>query len=296
MITAFLTGNFGNNLAGIISSKCIAKDLGYEWGVDPSPKYDYHNGAIQTDFLDIDYGHFPHNIKNDYEEKIVRYNHLGDSVDIRVFDDNVYNISDNTRLLGGVWQSPDYYWKHLSDIKYWLTYKKDFEKLAIETLEKNNIILDENTCVINFRGGEYSNYSSLILHPNYYQNAIKEMKKLNPNMNFLIVSDDPTTASRFIPGHRIVHFSIGIDYYIINKSKYLILSNSSFPIFSALTNENLIKLIAPKYWARHNVSNGYWAIGDQYYPGWSYMNREGFLETYEEVKKQAEQWRKENGV
>ena len=56
MITAFLTGNFGNNLAGIISSKCIAKDLGYEWGVDPSPKYDYHNGIIQTDFFDLDYG------------------------------------------------------------------------------------------------------------------------------------------------------------------------------------------------------------------------------------------------
>ena len=111
MITSFLTGNFGNNLFGIVSSKCIAKELNFEWGVDPRPQYDYHNGMVQTEFLDIDYGKFPENISHEYTERCIRYNHDGDNTDIRTFDPGVYNIKDNTRLLGGVWQSPKYFLK-----------------------------------------------------------------------------------------------------------------------------------------------------------------------------------------
>lgn len=295
MITAFLTGNFGNNLAGIISSKCIAKDLGYEWGVDPSPKYDYHNGMIQTDFFDLDYGIFPNNIKYEYEEKCIRYNHDGDNTDIRIFDKNIYNINDDTRLLGGVWQSPQYYIHHLNDIKQWLRYKKDFEIYAETIIRQHDIDLN-NTCFINFRGGEYSGYSRLIIQPKYYIDSINEMKRLYPNLKFILISDDPNTANRFIPGIPVYHFSIGIDYYILNKAKYLILSNSSFPIFAALTNENVEKIIAPKYWARHNVSNGYWCIGDIYFPNWEYMDRNGVLQNYETIKLEAEKWRLENGI
>jgi len=290
LITAFLTGNFGNNLAGIVSSKCIAKDLGYEWGVNPSPKYDYHNGMIQTYFLDLDYGKFPENIQHEYYEKEIRYNHDGDNVDVRVFDENVYKIKDNTILLGGVWQSYGYYEKHMSDVKKWLQIKEEYIKEYERRLAENNITLDENLCVINFRGGEYRSYSRLIVRKEYYLDSIYEMMNVNKKMKFIIITDDIACVNLYLPEIPAHHFDIGMDYYILNNCQYSILSNSSFPIFAALTNEKSKQILAPKYWARHNVSNGYWAIGDQYYPKFKYVDREGKIETYDEVKKQAEDW------
>lgn len=296
MITAFLTGNFGNNLAGIVSSKCIAKDLGYEWGVNPSPKYDYHNGMIQTYFLDLDYGKFPENIQHEYYEKEIRYNHDGDNVDIRMFDKNVYNIQDNTILLGGVWQSYGYFKNHLNEVKSWLKIKKEYKEEYEQRLKEKDIIIDENVCVINFRGGEYRSCSRLIVRREYYLDAIDEMLKINPKMKFIIITDDVQCANQFLPEIPAYHFDIGMDYYILHNSVYSILSNSSFPIFASITNDKSNKILAPKYWARHNVSNGYWAIGDQYYPQFEYIDREGNIQTYEQVKLESENWIIRNGI
>ncbi len=294
MITAYLTGNFGNNLFGIVSSKCIAKDLNLEWGVDPRPEYDYYNRMIQTDFLDIDYGKFPENIQHSYEERCIRHNHEGDNVDIRTFDKNVYNIKDNTKLLGGVWQSFKYFGKYMNEINDWIKVKYSTINETMNIINQYNIDL-ENTCIINFRGGEYRNYPRLIVQSKYYIDAINHMKEINSNMKFIIITDDIPTANRFLPNIPCYHFSIAVDYTLINLSKYLILSNSSFPIFAALTNKNVEKIIAPKYWARYNVSNGYWATSQNIYPGFTYLDRNRKLFGYVECEYENEMWLKNNG-
>ena len=51
MITSKLVGNLGNQIAAYVSCRSIAEQLGYEWGFDPIPKYDYYNGAKQMDIL-----------------------------------------------------------------------------------------------------------------------------------------------------------------------------------------------------------------------------------------------------
>jgi hypothetical protein len=43
--------------------------------------------------------------------------------------------------------------------------------------------------------------------------------------------------------------------------------------WAAWLNKNVNEIIAPKYWARHNVSDGYWATGDSYTRGFTYMDR-----------------------
>ena len=72
-----------------------------------------------------------------------------------------------------------------------------------------------------------------------------------------------------------------IDFYVVNQAKNVILSNSSFGWWCGWLNDNANLIIAPKYWARHNVSDGYWATGDAYTRGFSYMDREGNLFDYE---------------
>lgn len=291
MITAFLTGNFGNNLFGIVASKCIALDLGYEWGVDPRPQYDYYNGMVQTHFLDLDYGKFPEGITDTYEEICIRYNHNGDNTDIRTFDKNVYAISDNTKLLGGVWQSDKYFRHHMEKVYDWLKIKQEYVAEYTNRLSESGIVLDDNTCVMNFRGGEYKWHPRLIIGAKYYHDCMLIMLEENPNMKFVIITDDVAGANQYVPGIPAYHFDIGMDYFIINSAKYCILSNSSFPIFAAITNKRSKKILAPEYWARHNVSTGYWATGDQYYPEFEYVSREGIVKSYDTVKLEAENWR-----
>jgi hypothetical protein len=75
----------------------------------------------------------------------------------------------------------------------------------------------------------------------------------------------------------VFHFGIGMDYYMISQAKNLILSNSSFAILPTWLNKNKPYVIAPRYWARHNVSTGYWANSDMWTFGWNYMDKDGEL-------------------
>ena len=72
------------------------------------------------------------------------------------------------------------------------------------------------------------------------------------------------------------------------------LANSSFTYFPAFTSETVKYIIAPKYWARHNVSDGYWASEQNIYTGWKYMDRNGRVFTAEECREELERYKKCN--
>jgi hypothetical protein len=150
--------------------------------------------------------------------------------------------------------------------------------------------------VINFRGGEYKNVMNLIPNKKYWTDSINQMLTINPNMKFIIVSDDPNYAKGFVGNFPCYHFDIGFDFYLVNNSKYLIIANSSFSWWAAWLNTKSKLTIAPIYWAKHNVSNGYWSLGDSYSKFFSYMNREGDLVNYEECKNNAINFYKENNL
>jgi hypothetical protein len=80
----------------------------------------------------------------------------------------------------------------------------------------------------------------------------------------------------------------------IKNAQYLILSNSSFACLPAHTSETLKFAIAPKYWARYNVSKGYWASEQNIYSLFHYMDRKGRLFTAEECRKELEIYKKES--
>ena len=51
-------------------------------------------------------------------------------------------------------------------------------------------------------------------------------------------------------------------------------------------------IIAPKYWARHNVSNGYWSSEQNIYTGFHYQDRKGRIFTAEECRKELEEYKR----
>ena len=245
-------------------------------------------------FLDLDFGttyeinrkkpskKVPAGFDNVYQESSKL--HLKNKSDITPFDQNVYAPKINT-FLEGAMQSEDYI--------------LDFKEQIIEWFQVAEPGF--NGCVINLRGGEYKTSVDHILPKKYYENAISEIRKIDPMCKFLVVTDDVKLANQYFPdfevqssgGVKIIahkfYFSpksslIGKDFAKIQNAKYLILSNSSFSWWGAWTNTKAKIVIAPKYWARFNISDGYWSQGDSLTREWIWLDRHGNFSTYEECK------------
>ena len=125
----------------------------------------------------------------------------------------------------------------------------------------------------------------------YWIHGMAEMKNIRPDMEFMIITDDVVSARKMLPGIPAHHFDIGKDYVTLKNAHYLLLSNSSFACLPAHTSETLKFAIAPKYWARHNVSDGYWASEQNIYSLFHYMDRKGKLFTAKECREELERYK-----
>lgn len=269
MITTDFTGNFGNHIFQYVTLRSVAERKGYEWGCTNYIYGDYFGGISQMDFLDLDYGKPVVGIERDYQEVIVNLGHTN----VHQYHD-FEDLKDNSKLVG-CWQTEQYFDK-----------EKVREWVKIKNIEGyRNMDTDDDECIINVRGGEYKGIASVLLPKSYWDNAIAHMKDINPRMKFTVITDDVPYARTLFPEFplKCYHTGINTDYYMIYQAKYLILSNSSFAWFPAWLNPNVNTTIAPKYWARYNISDGYWGSSNIFTKGWLYLNREGELETYEDV-------------
>lgn len=293
MITTNLTGNLGNHMWQYASCRAIAETLGYDWGFNSIPSHDYYNGMNQMYFMDIDFGKPINNIQNEYHEPWKTIHHI-DEVNINKYDPNIYNISDNTILLGkngaigGIFQSEQYILSKKTEILKWFSLNAEYVQQYQKQLYDLNILLDENTCIINFRGGEYRHLPTVLLRKEYWKDSINNMLSFNPKMKFITITDDPECAKNYMPFNMpIIHIDIGFDFYVVNQAKWVIISNSTFSWWAAWLNQKANKILAPKYWARHNVSNGYWSTGDSYTSCFDYVDRDGKLINYAKCKQEA---------
>ena len=306
MITTNLTGNLGNHMWQYAVCRTIAEKLGYEWGINPSPSHDYFKGQSQMTFMNVDFGKPVEGIIHEYHESWKEISHV-DKVNITMLNPSLYEIQDNTILvgdksinpgaIGGIYQSEEYIINRKSDIREWFKIKNESKKNYDKILSDKGIVLDENLCVINFRGGEYRSIPNVLLRREYWHDAINHMLMINPNMKFVLITDDPNTANSFMPFPiEAIHIDVGFDFYVVNQAKWNIISNSTFGWWAAWLNDKTNKIIAPKYWARHNVSDGYWATGDAYTRGFTYMDREGQLFDFETCRKEAEEYYKQKNI
>ena len=273
--------------------RVIAERLGYEWGINPSPSHDYFGGQSQMTFMDVDFGKPVEYIRIEFHETWKTLKHV-DDVNITMLNDSLYEIKDNTIMLGangakgGIYQSEDYLLSRKKDVIEWFKIKEDYKTIYEKKLEEIGVVLDENLCVINFRGGEYRGIPNVLLRKEYWRDSINHILSINPNMKFLLVTDDVPCANSFMPFPiQAIHVDVGFDFYAVNQAKWLIISNSTFGWWAAWLNTKANKIIAPRYWARHNVSDGYWATGDAYTSCFTYMDRDGNLYDYDTCKKEA---------
>ena len=250
----------GNQLFRYVTTRVIADEKGLPFGMVAPENFkgssfmtlDMGQQVPSTYMIETGTGKVTIDV-NDYklfEEKKVVEN----GVDIRSYDPEINFIEDNT-IIDGEFQD-DKYWGHrLYDINKWL---------SVEPLG-----MPDNVCVLGFRGGEFSIFPDLFLPQSYWLEAMDRMLKLDYNMKFVCVTDDPATAASVLPPEVKITHDIATDWRMIRHAKHLIISNSSFYILPSLLNRHAKDIIAPRYWARHNI--GTWAMPSNYYKRFTYI-------------------------
>lgn len=294
LCTRFQFGQgLGNQLFVYVVTRAIALDRGYDYGYEGLENFGdrrYNNSGLY--FMDMDMGKPVFGITSEYTEsecRIKTNNSHHDATigcDIRLVDPRLLTVSDNTRILG-IMQGEDYFYHKKEEIKQWLKLKPEYDCKDFT---------HDDICVINFR--DYKGNNELFLSRDYWVRAVYHMLALNPNMQFLVITEAPNVAAEMLPELKdnIYHFDVGKDYAVIKNARWLILSNSSFAYFPAFTNEEARLIIAPKYWARHNVSDGYWSCGYNLYRDFVYMDRQGNLQTYDECLREFEIYKEQTKI
>ena len=290
--TEFLKGQgLGNQLFCYVTARCIARELGAEFGTAGQEQLAVNiHSKKGMYFMDMDLGI---NITDPsryhaYQEKETRL-FLGNSRHdlthgcyIAGEDVSLHTLPDDTLIYGNM-QDEGYFLKYMDEIKNWLKVKPEYD---------SHEFTRDNLCIINVRGGEYTGSPELFLDRKYWLNGIRNMKKIRSDMEFIIVTDDAEAAKKVLPGIPIYHGDLDRDYVMIKNARYLLLSNSTFACFPAFTSETAQFIIAPKYWARHNVSDGYWASEQNIYSGFHYQDRRGRLFTASDCREELQKYKK----
>ena len=280
----------GNQIWRYVCCRVFAEHHGYDWGVS-------HPGW-RGPFLNIDWGKEVNlNVEQDSDFQMVegfkhyykeRFDHHKSAPGcIGIPDNKFYQLPDHC-YINGTFQRMSYIEEHRDKICKWLTYDNKITDYA-----------SDDICVIQLRGGDYTTGHSM-LPPQYYQMAMERMKENNPDIQFVIVTDDPGTAESYLPGIPVVGSAVseekdqyqkniswykypggpvGIDYSILNTAKYAIISASTFAFWPIWTNNDLFNVIAPKYWFDWSRSDGWWRMKDGIVNDqrWLWMDQQGGL-------------------
>lgn len=281
----------GNQLFRYVTARCIAKDRGEEFGVLGKETFANNmHSSCGLYFMDLDFGKevTREDFKHRYHEKEKRL-YLGNSAHdlqhgayVAGTDWDMYKVPEDTLLWGNM-QSEDYYLKYKEEIKEWLKVKPEYDCYDYS---------QDDLCILHIRCTDYMNCPELFVKKSYWKNGMKNMRKINPKMRFMIITNDVKEANKILPGIPAYNFDLAKDYSIIKNAKYLLLANSSFTYFPAFTSETVKYIIAPKYWARHNVSDGYWSSEQNIYTGFHYQDRKGNIFSAEECRRELEEYKK----
>ncbi|MCI5585200.1 MAG: glycosyl transferase [Lachnospiraceae bacterium] len=290
--TEILTGQgLGNQLFCYVTARCIAKELDRDFAIlGGETLANNAHSSCGLYFMELDLGRkvAKEDFQHTYWEREDRL-YLGNSrhdlthgAYVAGTDPGMYKVPEDTLLMGNM-QAEDYYLKYREEIRQWLKVKPEYDCYEYS---------QDDLCILHLRCTDYMDCPELFVKKSYWKQGMANMRKLNPNMRFMIITNDVKEANKILPDIPAFNFELAKDYSIIKNAKYLLLANSSFTYFPAFTSETVKYIIAPKYWARHNVSDGYWASEQNIYTGFHYQDRKGRIFTAEECRKELEEYKR----
>ena len=183
------------------------------------------------------------------------------------------DVSYNTVILEGYFQSPKYFASCKDEIKTLFTPTEEIKQMCLT--KWGHLLLDDNKemVLVHARRTDYLQPRNIAIHnplpSSYYHNAFAEIKKHIANPFFILVSDDPSYwDSVTIPGPntRINEANSAITLYFMTHFKNYIISNSTFAWWGAYLSKHREPLVlAPEKWFG---PAGFQDYQDIYEPGW----------------------------
>lgn len=255
-ISVYVQGKLGNHLWQYAVCRSIAERLGYSFHIP-------RNFAGQP-YFNCDLGEPTENVNHIWFED----RHNDGDLNRQKFDPSLFEIMDGT-LLVGYFQTERYLTDFRDKIKVWFSVP-DNRSL----LESSGV--DENTCVINFRGGDYVG-KDCFLPKKFFYDAISYVKNVIPNVQFVVVTDDVPLALEWFPAYAVLSLDVFGCFTVVNKARYLIIANSSFSWWAAWLNDNAKLVLAPKYWLAFNKKEDMWLPLDSHTKGFTYMDSDGSI-------------------
>ena len=274
----------GNQLWNYALARIISKKSGCDFFI-------LNNSSFKgKSFMEIDFGRSPDSetlsSMTKYSERIEYLS--GTDIDISRTDPKLLDIHAKT-IFEGNCQSTKYLAGQRENLLGWIKIKDEYKKYST----------GKDACVIHLRCGDFKKIKDVFLPAQYYTHAMDHIKKLNPNIKFYCVTDEKDEAEKILPGVEVIGSAlqidedtdkashhkggpVGIDFALIMNAKYLIIPNSSFSWWAAYLNTHKAIVIAPKFWARHNISKGYWSTSDIITDGFTYLDKSGKAFTSEQ--------------
>jgi len=167
-----------------------------------------------------------------------------------LFDANLLNVKfKNILYLDGCWQSEFYFKEFENIIRNDLIFDYDLNE---ENLNIYNTIIKEEAVAIHFRFFDHNENSNSMYNLNleYYNNAIKEIKKRIQTPHFFIFTDSNKNNNfEFLKYENYTLVTTNnsiIDFHLMSKCKYFIIANSTYSWWAAwLSNSKFV--IAPNF-------------------------------------------------
>ena len=168
--------------------------------------------------------------------------------------------------LQGYWQSERYFLKHAAAIRRDFTFR---QSLSGQNARLAGAICDCVAVSIHIRRGDYANNpKTFAMHgtcaPEYYFQAIENMRRRAPQARFFAFSDDPQWVNEVLlpryPGLVLVNHNRAENSYndmrLMSLCRHHIIANSSFGWWGAWLNPNPDKIvIAPRNWFANGMDS-----------------------------------------
>lgn len=255
----------GNQLHRYVAARVLALDKGYKFGMVAPENFK------GKDFMKLDMGVKGNLALKDFKVEypagkiVFPEGWVWEEWDKHTYDPDINFVKEMT-IIDGNFEDARYFEHRMSEIEEWL-----------KTESADSLVIDDSTCVIGFRGGEYYTVPELGLPREYFERAVEEMLKINPNMNFQIHTDDKNLADQFFKGFEFKYVvgliqDISINWRSMRYAKYAIIANSSFYILPRLLQHHNNKdavTIAPRYFNRYNIKK--WDYPQFYYKQFMYI-------------------------
>lgn len=218
----------GNHMFQYAICRLIAEKRGFNYHIP-------YNEYIKRCFPDIEIG---------VDDGPVQYYFTEDSSS-QQYNPNIFGCPDFTHFWG-YYQSEKYYEGWEDRVKsYFNVNMTDEVKL---TLDKYPV---DDFCYMHIRAsGNKFGEARWLLPKEYYLKSMDKVREMNPNISFVIITDDPEYSKYLFPELDVQYNSVFVDFRLMYFSKYTIISNSTFSWWSAWLSDKIIT-IAPDNWLNY---------------------------------------------